>query len=86
MIKKCKAMCPKKGEQREYRRCTQRATQGSLCGRHAHLLHLAYPNPFSKSRWMRRHSEMLTEEEIIESLRIYRDGRKNVNKKKLRGN
>tara|TARA_R100001463_G_scaffold37182_1_gene79916 strand:- start:908 stop:1156 length:249 start_codon:yes stop_codon:yes gene_type:complete len=81
MIKICKAMCPKKGEQREYRQCTQKATQGVLCGRHAHLLYLAYPNPFSKSRWLRRHAEMLTEVEISTALTSYQEFRNEALKK-----
>tara|TARA_R100000963_G_C4640811_1_gene104454 strand:- start:673 stop:921 length:249 start_codon:yes stop_codon:yes gene_type:complete len=81
MTKICKAMCPKKGEQREYRQCTQKATQGVLCGRHAHLLYLANPNPFSKSRWVRRHAEMLTEGEIKESLTSYHEWINIQNKK-----
>ena len=81
MIKRCLAECPQKGEQRNKKRCTQKATQGYLCGRHAHLLYLAYPNPFSKSRWMRRHSENMTEQQIIESLSIYKEGLKFKEKK-----
>ena len=66
----CKANCRTKAGD-EPRECSKKRTNGVLCGRHAHTLYLCYNNPFAKSRWIRRHAQNLTEDEIDEAYRIY---------------
>lgn len=72
IFNQCKAMCPPKGEQRVLKRCSHKATNVHLCGRHAYTLHISQSSYFASIRWVRRHGLLLTEDAIQESLLHYR--------------